>query len=111
MNWCKPHWDALRAAIEAKGLSKFVARSSGEAIDKMTDDDKSDTEAFEPLMGCWARINMAMLESPALRGRALACPLCILVADGQPDKVNNWLDGVTTEALNHAIHIGLVQSQ
>lgn len=103
MNWCKPHWDYLREVIVAKGLDRFVGDGATDGIKGLTGD------RFDPLMGSWTRINTQMLRSPALNGRMFACPLCILVADGQPETVKNWVDGCTTEALEFAINDGLME--
>lgn len=110
MNWCKLHWDMLRSKLDSKGLSKFVANSASEAEDKMCCDQTS-FEGFDPLLGSWMRINEQMVSSPSFNGRMMECPLCILVADGQPELVDNWLEGVTDEAMNYAIDMGWVTAQ
>ena len=112
MNWCKPHWDELRAAIEAKGLLRFCAASGEELADRIQQPPPGD-DGFEPLMGCWSRINETMANSLKNLGRGheilqLRCPCCILVEDGQPDMVQRWIDGCTNDALNYAIEQGLI---
>ena len=103
MNWCKPHWDMLRKKVSDVGLDAFVPKDGKAAAKSLVN------KEFDPLMGSWLSINTAMLQSPALNGRMLQCPLCILVDDGQPEMVGNWLDGVTKDALEYAINEGLVK--
>lgn len=108
MNWCKPHWERLRQFVDKKGLTKFVPTNGAEAKRRLTSNEDT-VENFDPLMGSWMQINRAMLESPKINNRLLHCPLCILVDDGQPDLVDNWLDGVTNDALDHAIKNGWIE--
>lgn len=103
MNWCAEHWDMLKAKIDAKGLGGFVAKSGQELVQNIRQEMATDDSIFEPLMGCWSRINSVMLQSRGLNGRVLHCPLCTLVEDGQPHLVESWLEGATTEALNYAV--------
>lgn len=109
MNWCKPHWEQLRQKLKDKGLDGFGAKTGEAAADHLAKEIKGDKAEFDPLLGCWARINAAMLESPGCRGRIMQCPLCILVDDGQPETVENWLDGCTQNALDYAFEQGLIQ--
>lgn len=110
MNWCKPHWHALRAAIEVRGLSKFGAQNAEELHKDLDDQLDSETTQFDPLMGSWLRINQQMLEDVGLRA-VEECPLCILITDGRPELVQNWIDGVTDDALTYAVKEGLVTRQ
>lgn len=103
MNWCQPHWALLKSALDERGLTKFIGKTGKDAIEALTDID-----TFDPLIECWSRINAQMLSSPALNGRILSCPLCILVEDGQPDMVNRWVNGCTNDALNYAIYKGFL---
>lgn len=114
MNWCKPHWDLLRTAIKERGLDKFGAQNSQALFTDLTDQLKGVETQFDPLMGCWARINSKMAESLERLGRAdevlqFKCPLCVLVDDGQPETVENWINGSTDGALGYAIEQGLIK--
>ena len=111
MNWCQPHWDKLRVAIEVRGLSKFIAKDGVQAANNLADDFNNDDPTFDPLMGSWLRINNQMLESPLLNGRILECPFCILINDGRPELVDDWIDGVTDAAVMYAIEEGLIKGQ
>lgn len=111
MNWCKPHWQQLRDAIEAKGLSGFGAKTGEQAARNLATE--LEGAPFDPLMGCWSRINSTMAESLNNLGRGqellqLPCPLCVLVKDGQPELVARWIDGCTDNALKYAKEQGLV---
>lgn len=116
MNWCKPHWQQLREALKAKGLDGFGAQTGEEAAAEIASQLEGNEESFDPLLGCWSRVNAAMAESLTSLGRGheilqLRCPLCILVDDGQPHTVANWIDGVTEEARMYAVHQGLIKTQ
>lgn len=114
MNWCQAHWDQLRLAVKAKGLEQFGAQDAQEAAAQMLAEIEGEAETFDPLLGSYWRINNAMAESLQRLGRGnevlqLKCPLCILVDDGQPHLVENWIDGVTDSAKAYAIEQGLVK--
>lgn len=105
MNWCKEHWDYLKQVLEVKGLYRFVGEGAEDGLKGLTGD------RFDPLMGSWARINANMLRSPGLHGRIMMCPLCILVADGQPHLAKSWVNGCTDDAIEYAIKEGLMDRQ
>lgn len=107
LNWCKPHWDLLRAAVADRGLDKLGAQNAREAHAELVGQLEGEQGNFDPLLGSWNRINLQMLENVGLRaiGR---CPLCILVEDGRPELVDNWINGVTDGALAYAREHGLV---
>ena len=114
MNWCKPHWDQLRQAILDRGLGGFGAQDSAAAAVEIASQLGGNDEKFDPLLGSWSRINMRMAESLTELGRGgevlqLRCPLCILVEDGQPETVENWINGVTDQAKAYAIEQGLLK--
>lgn len=110
MNWCKPHWNELRAAIEIRGLSKFGAQNSEQLFKDTTHQLEGKVTDFDPLMGSFWQINNQMLEDVGLR-LMNECPLCILVEDGQPHLVANWINGVTDSALEYALKEGLIAQQ
>lgn len=95
--------------LKDKGLDGFGAKTGQDAAKNLVADLNGEEAEFDPLMGSWARINLYMAESPGCNGRILECPLCILVADGQPELVHRWLDGCTGEALTYALEKGLIK--
>jgi hypothetical protein len=109
MNWCQPHWDQLRAAIKERGLDGFGAQNGQQAIQDAAAQIEGKPTDFDPLMGCFWQINSQMLRDVGLRAIE-RCPLCILVEDGQPHLVGNWLKGVTDSALEYALKEGLITS-
>lgn len=113
MNWCKPHWDQLREAIDIRGLSGFGAQTGVDAAKEMASQIEGKPEAFDPLMGCWTRLNAKMLESLKTQGRCdftlmLTCPMCVLQMDGQPHLIDNWINGCVDCALQYAHEKGLI---
>lgn len=114
MNWCNEHWTVLRKAIADRGLSKFGAQSAEAALEEIAMQIEGEEESFDPLIGSWSRINIAMAKSLQKLGRSqeillLRCPLCILVEDGQPQTVDNWVNGVADDAKLHAIAKGFIK--
>lgn len=107
MNWCQPHWDKLREAIAERGLSKFGAQTGEQAAADLAAQVEGKETDFDPLMGSWMQINQQMLRDVGARA-LMQCPLCILVEDGQPHLVDNWINGVTDSALKYALEQGLI---
>ena len=114
MRWCQKHWDALRQAIDARGLSHLIAKDGKTAMESMRRELEgvADDSDFDPLMGAWNRVNARIIE---IRGLMYmmpdaphnGCPLC------EPDATNpnwaeNWIEGVADEALYNARLRGLV---
>jgi len=113
MNWCQPHWNKLRQAIDTRGLSSFGAQTGEEAAKEIADELEGKQPPFDPLMGSWTHLNSTMLESLTKQGRAsvelmMTCPMCVLEFDGQPHLVDNWINGVADDALRYAQEQGLV---
>lgn len=94
MKFCQPHWDRLRHAIQARGLSDLIAKDGAEAAQQMRDDieGKPKTlDTFDPLMAAhWMIVNNAMEMIKGVGGNPLAlmcqdsehpeleCPICHL---------------------------------
>lgn len=58
MKFCQPHWDKLRAAIEARGLTPLVSVGGASAVEKTVEQLKTGRETldnYDPLMAAhWA---------------------------------------------------------
>lgn len=94
MKFCTAHWDALRKAINVRGLSDFVSADGKEAINREVGSlqGKKVTRAnFDPLMSAhWTLVRNATAHIDAVGGNALAmlipnpehpehrCPICYL---------------------------------
>ena len=119
MQFCKPHWNDLRKAIDDRGLSGLVAGSGEKACAALVrqlegTDDKSD---FDPLMNANWAIHMAALEDGGLyllgtdeNGNDY-CPLCEAEKHGPPDIVADWINGCCDAQLETARELGLVPSK
>jgi hypothetical protein len=81
------HWNQLRAAIDSRGLTPFVARDGKVAIAqaaKQITENRSGKDTFDPLMGAhWAIAGNAT----DFMGRAGMNPLYLL-SDGPEDPVD-----------------------
>lgn len=82
MEICKPHWDALRTAIEDRGLSHLVAKDAAANAKNLqaqmsgTDDDSN----YDPLMAAYWAITSNSLQVWGLDSMQpdFGCPLCAL---------------------------------
>lgn len=79
MRFCEEHWDKLRAAIEAEGLSHLIAKDGSHAARNFADAlerDKDTLANFDPLMTAhWAIISRIADVDPRVLF-AEGCPLC-----------------------------------
>lgn len=76
MPWCQPHWDALREAIEARGMGPWVSRGGAMAAQQAGREltgTQDDAKGFDPLMRAWSMINTRIMENG---GSIWNCPLC-----------------------------------
>lgn len=79
MKFCQPHWDALREAINARGLGHLVAVNGRDAHARAVAELKgeADVSDFDPLM---AAHNMILSRATQDFGLALFtgdyCPVC-----------------------------------
>lgn len=85
MQFCDVHWQKLRAAIDARGLSDYVPANGTEAADKMRDaTTRGEFTAanFDPLMGAH---NTIVRNALNLAGLAVlqhdGCPICYLTEE------------------------------
>ncbi len=95
MRFCQAHWDALRHAIQARGLGDFMAWSGPEAMKQAKRDleGKKITKKadYDPLMSAhWMIVGNAMQELQAIGVNPLSlmaheaehpemnCPICCL---------------------------------
>lgn len=113
MQFCQDHWDALRKAIDDRGLSGLVAKSGEAAAESMARQiEGTDTPSdFDPLMWAHWAISGQYLKDVGLSGMAGdKCPLCE-VEKSRTGLADNWIDGSTENALMHARALGLVPGE
>jgi hypothetical protein len=121
MKFCQPHWDALRAAIEARGLGGLVAANGRDAHARMVAELKGTDEPadFDPLMSAhWMIVNRALEMGGLYLMTGDYCPICEVLkhhpADcGEPSctpetLTRYWIDGPAEAALVHAREAGLL---
>jgi hypothetical protein len=110
MRICPDHWAALRAAIDARGLTPLVARdarTAHEAIGRSLAGEAA-AEDFDPLMNANFAIFAAFLEDAGLAGLiGDVCPLCAVDA-GSPGLAADWISGCADDQLAQARWLGLV---
>lgn len=89
MNFCKDHWDRLRAKIDERGLSHLVAPDGQTAAmqfaDQLRRGDEEDSQTpvnFDPLMAAWAAIGMNVGD---VVERAGGSPLYVILASDSPE--------------------------
>jgi hypothetical protein len=81
MRFCQPHWDSLRAAIAARGLSALVADSGDKAAANLASEVEHGRtiDNYDPLMAAhWAIVNNAMDMAGLVIMTEDICPLCYL---------------------------------
>ena len=129
MKFCQQHWDKLKAAIEARGLSSLVAVDGVDAHKRITSELKgegSEKTTFEPLMGAHNAILSNVLSSPVgisvmydNEDGTARCPLCFItsehkancaVVDCKDDDFEDWIDIAADEQLARAKKLGLVSN-
>jgi hypothetical protein len=129
VRYCQCHWDALRAAVDVRGLGHLVAQSGDEALANTALELKGAGETFDPLMGAHWRIanrvieNLGRTQGPDAAISAIGdpewCPLCAVQAsfDWWEDRSKNtsgdprpahaldaqgWVDATLDSALAYA---------
>lgn len=112
MQFCKPHWEALRAAIEKRGLNQFIAENGKQAMEHVVRELKGEDTVvdFEPLMGSHNMLlNAAMHYYNPLFVMGMnedgshRCPVCLLAS-------LDWVEWVADGALGEATRRGLVEA-
>jgi hypothetical protein len=86
MKMCMPHWTALRAAIDARGLAALVADNGEKAAANVASElaDGQTIDNFDPLMGAHNAILSNALDAAgavilfAAPDGSDVCPLCYL---------------------------------
>lgn len=117
MQFCMAHWSELRAAIDARGLTKFVSQGGAEAARRMAEG------GFDPLLHAHNAIVANALEAAGLAlmqpgpDGSDPCPLCYLLAackcrhKGTPEcPIAQWVDRAADDQFARAAHLGLIAS-
>jgi hypothetical protein len=75
LDWCQPHWDLLREAIEARGLGPWISKGGEAAAKEFAREAQggSDEHGFDPLMRAYGMISSRVTE---MSGNIFDCPLC-----------------------------------
>lgn len=129
MRMCQHHWDLIRAAIDARGLTQFVKTPEQLRAMMENPDVEPSAETFEPLMGV---NNMILDHGLKLFGIALMqptqegghlCPICVAMtslrdlvipelgrARTAEEEERYWIDGPSDLALGEARRLGLMGS-
>ncbi len=119
MKFCIPHWNALRKAIESRGLSHLVAKTGEDAAKRLTAEVKGTAtdRTFDPLMSAH---NMIVGRAIEMGGIYLLtgeyCPICEAVKH-KPEDVTvevveaHWIDGPADGVLEYCREKKLVLAQ
>lgn len=117
MKFCQEHWEALKKAIDERGLTPFVAADGAEAVKRMT----GESPKFEPLLHAHNAILSNTLRIAGLEVMAPnedgteRCPLCFLIGRcdcgrGEECPFRSFITKAADEALEGAKHFGLIPS-
>lgn len=113
MKFCTNHWEALRKAIEDRGLSHLVAKDGETAASNMKAEleGQKSPQNYDPLMDAhWMITNRALkmgglyLMTVDADGNHY-CPLCEVGKHG--GNPQEWIDGCTDSILAHCQTNGL----
>lgn len=106
MQMCQLHFDALRVAIEARGLGHLIAPTEAEIAERVEREmvGRARIEDFEPLMaGAFAIYQQAAtFGGDDVMRSDFGCPVCEIGND-------TWIEGAADEMLVSAGAHGLVQ--
>ena len=82
VRFCPEHWEALRQAIDSRGMSSLVAGSGEQAVSNMASelDHGSTVDNFDPLMGAHNAIVAQAMD--LIRDRYQQNPLMLMVEPG-----------------------------
>lgn len=112
MRFCQPHWDALRAAIETRGLSALVPDSGEQAMSNIARElgsGEQTLDTFDPLMNAhWAivdrlgvifgALNVIMQDGcPICAGNAAHDAACDQPETCRPNYYDAWIDRAADE--------------
>jgi hypothetical protein len=113
MKFCMPHWDALRKAIDDRGLTHLVAKDGATATANMAAEltGQKTAQHYDPLMDAHWMITGNALKMGGLYLMTADpdgneyCPLCeVRKHGGDPQE---WIDGCTDSILASCQERGL----
>lgn len=118
LRWCQPHWDALREAIDARGLTPWVSKGGEMAAKRVAAElgGQGDARGFDPLLRAWSMMNTRIV---GITGNLFDCPLCQVQhhvdecrdpkCTAEPPQA--YIDGCTDSLLAYARELGLVPKE
>lgn len=112
MQICQEHWDAIRKALDERGIGHLGAKNAQEAVAAIVTEleGRGDENDFDPLMGC---NNMIFAKGLEVLGIGLMapkedggqrCPICEALASYR----DWWINGPADCMLKEAKEKGLV---
>jgi hypothetical protein len=103
MKFCQPHWDKMRAAVDARGMTPLLADSGEEMatrLERQISDGETTIDNFDPLMDMhWAILNNTDPRVLLMPGDV--CPLCH--ANEMHKQVCEHLIGCMDESHGHHV--------
>lgn len=120
MQFCPPHWDALKDAVRERGMYHLVSPSGREVVDAAVRELKGQPEEpgdFDPLAKATWMIYGRFVETVGLAAmNGDKCPLCecrdgFKAAQGIEDGDKIWINGCTDSLLTEARERKLVPVQ
>jgi hypothetical protein len=123
MQFCQKHWDMLRTAIEARGLTHLIAKSGEAAMERAVDElqGRADDSSYDPLMAAhWMIANRAVEMGGLYFLSGGHCPVCEAIKhtahwprEGENEPAgeawveSHWIDGPADAVLTHCQERGL----
>ena len=110
MKFCGDHWTALRAAIDERGLTRFVSGTGAALTDRLKQDlvqPEQTKETFDPLANAtWAIYTNALDAGGLYLMSGDLCPLCEAEAHGI--EKGSWITLAADEQVDRARTLGLI---
>lgn len=125
MQMCEKHWTMLREAIEARGLTPFIAKDGQEAMQQAIDQIEGDDTHYDPLAASnWLITGRALEMGGLYLMSGDYCPVCEvmkhmsqtpIVPGGPPAGEawveKHWIEGPADAALAECVRRGMVKTQ
>lgn len=116
MRFCQPHWNALRGAIESRGLSHLIAANGRDAHARAVAELQGNAELsdYDPLMAAHWMIANRVLELGGLYlMTADYCPVCEAIKGHEKHMTREetekyYIDGPADAVLQYCRENGLV---
>lgn len=114
MRICQTHWDAMRKAVEDRGMGHLGAKSGAELIAATVTEleGRSQENEYDPLMACHNMVTTRALEIVGLAllnpATGWNCPICMIMEMSRKACEQDFINGPADAALKECREKGLL---